>query len=151
MFSQASVILLGVGNITWSLGYPTPPNPHPEIPYPPTDIWWSSLETYSNLFTWGHPQWYWNLVVATEAGSMHPIGMLSCLPCAKLLSLKFINPVRLTESLKSVVQSKISQYLVFTTCLKYPKVYELRVHFIPLDGNLKIENKCQSLLTTRTC
>ena len=31
-------------------------------------IWWSSLETCSNLFTWGStpPNWYWHLVVATE-------------------------------------------------------------------------------------
>ena len=32
---------------------------------PATDIQESSLETCSNLFTWGYPYWYWHLV-ATE-------------------------------------------------------------------------------------
>ena len=27
-----------------------------------TDIWWPSLETFSNLSTWGLPRWYWHLV-----------------------------------------------------------------------------------------
>ena len=58
----------------------------PPWPQPPgSDIFWSPLETYSNLFTWGHP----SLVLtsgATEAHTvgwqvdgMHLTGMLSCL------------------------------------------------------------------------
>ena len=52
-------------------------------PYPLTsDILWSSLETHSNLFTWGlNPP-----PVMTSCGShrtdgTHPIGMLSCYYC----------------------------------------------------------------------
>ena len=46
---------------------------------PATDIWWSSQQNCSNVFTWGpNPHWNWNLVAATEAGGTHPTGMLSC-------------------------------------------------------------------------
>ena len=42
----------------------------PGIPTPTScywhDIWWSSLETCSNLFTWEHPHQYWHLVAATK-------------------------------------------------------------------------------------
>ena len=65
---------------TWDLGYPPvsypqigpriPPSPvdmGPGILTPVTDIWWSSLETCSNLLTWGHTHLqYWYLVAATE-------------------------------------------------------------------------------------
>ena len=49
---------------------------------PASDIWWSSLKTCSNLFTWGPTPCYWHLVVATkthkwESGGMHLTGMLS--------------------------------------------------------------------------
>ena len=53
--------------------------------YPVTDIWWTSLETCSNLFTWAHPfpqYWHiwWSLKhVLLEGGSTHPTRMLSCL------------------------------------------------------------------------
>ena len=54
---------------------------HPPVP-PDSDIWVSSLGTYSNLFTWGHtdPHQYWHrsIVVATEAASVHPTGIHSC-------------------------------------------------------------------------
>ena len=68
MFSQVSVILFGSRGVVprWDLGtYPPPPDIEPGyLPPPPghgacaptplpiaTDIWWSSLETCSNLFT----------------------------------------------------------------------------------------------------
>ena len=64
-------------------GYPwcmDPPNPKP----PTSEIWWPSLETCSNFFTWGP------LPVLTsggrsthgwQAGGTHPTGMLSCFCC----------------------------------------------------------------------
>ena len=38
------------------------------LPLPATDIWWSSLQTCSTLFTWGptQPPRCWHLLVATE-------------------------------------------------------------------------------------
>ena len=70
-------------------GYPPPLSSSPRTsdlaPYPPAiDIWWWSLETYSNLFI-GAPEtvsgggnWNWSLY-GFQAGSMHPTEMLSCL------------------------------------------------------------------------
>ena len=59
---------------TWDLGYPPVPLA--------SDMWVSSLGTYSNLFTWGqtHPHQYWHrsIVVATEAARTHPTGTHSC-------------------------------------------------------------------------
>ena len=50
--------LYPIGHQTWA---PTPP------PFDTTDIWWLSLETCSNLYTWGPtPYWYWHLVMPTE-------------------------------------------------------------------------------------
>ena len=79
--SQASVRCRGRGvhNITCTMGWVTwygaPP---PLLPSrlgtssPTSDIWWPLLETYSYT-----PHQCWHLVMATEAGSTHPTGMLS--------------------------------------------------------------------------
>ena len=64
-----------LGHQTWDLL----PQAHPSL----TNIWWPSLETSSNLFTWDpHPQ-EWRLVTGHwstsgfQAGNTHPTGMLS--------------------------------------------------------------------------
>ena len=59
-------------------GYPTAS--------PATDVWWSSLETWQNLFSWGPntpklvltPSGGYQNVHGWKAGGMHPTGMLSC-------------------------------------------------------------------------
>ena len=50
---------------------------------PARDIWWSSLETCSNLFASGPSPgadicWLLNHVWSAQAGDTHPTGMLSC-------------------------------------------------------------------------
>ena len=77
--------------LKWDLGTyppaPAPPNRGPRylpLPTPATDIWWLSLESCPNLFTWEptHPLvltpsgGHWN-TDGWQAGSMHPTGMLS--------------------------------------------------------------------------
>ena len=75
---------------------PTPsPIPPPRTPWipdmgptpsPAADIWWSSLETCSNLFAWGPTPppvlissgGHWN-TYSWQAGGTHPTGMLSCI------------------------------------------------------------------------
>ena len=87
---------------TWRPTSPSPP-PLPAPPLPPrhqiwdlppspaTDIWWSSLETCSNLFTWGpNPQRYWHLVQATKTcpvGKQAVCILLQC--CLVMLVLYF--------------------------------------------------------------
>ena len=47
---------------------------------PATDIWWPSLETFSNLFTWGlvlTSGSHWS-TYSWQAGGTHPTGLLSC-------------------------------------------------------------------------
>ena len=64
---------------TWDMGtYPLPL-------LPASDIWWSSLETCSNLFTAGPPSptgtdiWWWPLKqVRLASGLYAPTGILSC-------------------------------------------------------------------------
>ena len=71
-----------VGSNPLDLAYPVPLPPLPSTwiwDALPTPHWTSDLETCSNL----KPlppccHWYWHLVVATEAGSTHPTGVLSC-------------------------------------------------------------------------
>ena len=64
----------------------TPPSGHRtwNAPSPPLVTFgghhWRPVQTCS-LWAWGHTHpvpWCWHLVVATEAGSTHPTGMLSC-------------------------------------------------------------------------
>ena len=50
-------------------------------------MWWPSLETSSNLFTWGPhsqlvltPGGHWS-IFGWQAGGTHPISMLSCCQC----------------------------------------------------------------------
>ena len=81
MFSQLSVILFRgrrwpLPMMHWNMGTCT------------TDIWWSSLDTCSNLFTWGpntplppavviSTGGHWNMY-SWQADGRHPTGMLSC-------------------------------------------------------------------------
>ena len=57
MFSQVSVchFVQGAGNIKCIMGYGRVPPQTLDLGTYPTagDIWWLSLETYSNLFIWG--------------------------------------------------------------------------------------------------
>ena len=59
---------------------PTPPHIRHGTPWSLTsDIWWPSLETCSNLFTWppsSHPNWYWHLVA--EVCMLGKRGVLEC-------------------------------------------------------------------------
>ena len=61
----------GIGRM---VRYPSPPDIRPgtNYPLPPaTDIWYSTLETCSNLFNWGTPPLQeWFLVAATEASTV---------------------------------------------------------------------------------
>ena len=83
---------------TWDLHSPPPPTPDMG-PLPlATDIWWSSLEACSNLFTWGpsslppsvvtFSDGHWNMY-GLQAASAHPTGMYSCWNCTlkRLISL----------------------------------------------------------------
>ena len=70
---------------------------------PAINIWWSSLETCSNWFTWGPTSHqYWHLVVphrntyGWQAGDTHPSAMLTCclcfqkqIPCMKNFEIVF--------------------------------------------------------------
>ena len=77
MFSQVSVChTVGGGSLyhhyPWCLAhhYSPPPQPRYKTWDPPaTDIWWPTLETYSNLLTWGLRKRH--LVLATETGSTY--------------------------------------------------------------------------------
>ena len=64
---------------------PTPP--------PITDIWWTSLETCSNLFTWGSSptppsNCYWHLVVATETLMVAKRSASILLECCRVFECK---------------------------------------------------------------
>ena len=101
IFSQASVhsrsrgwlhhLHHGIGHmvvypLTSGLGTYSPPRHKTWVPTPPTAtyIWWSSLETCSNVSTCGPTSivltssgGHWNMH-SWEVGSTHPTGMLSC-------------------------------------------------------------------------
>ena len=91
-----------VSNCWWTTGYkkipcdhyhaldltvqPPSPDTGPQGPPPRRAIWWSSLETSSNLVTLGPPPpcWYPEMkhIRLVQAGGTHPTVMLSCLVCA---------------------------------------------------------------------
>ena len=64
VFSHMCLVCLSRGDPMWPLpmmhwispyrdGLPVPPYRNPMAPAPVSDIWWSGLETCSNLLTWG--------------------------------------------------------------------------------------------------
>ena len=55
---------------TWDIGHWTHPPPTPSTQPPASDIWWSGLETCSNMFTWGHPPTSWHLVAIEVTGTV---------------------------------------------------------------------------------
>ena len=67
-------------------GAPTPPLA--------TGIWWSSLETCSNLFTWGPTfNWYWHLVAATETRTVGKRAVRLLLECFLVYRLNYFKEV----------------------------------------------------------
>ena len=111
---------------TWIPGIGPPPRTrHGTYPCP-TDIWWSSLETCSNLFNCGPtPSQYWHLVVATKTCTFCKRAVCILLECI-LVSLHICS---MWETICKAVASSSGKIL----CSKIP-VYPISplYHFLSM-------------------
>ena len=92
-------------------------------------MWWWSLETCSNLFTWrptlSNTHQYWHLVVSTEAGGTHPTGMyyyvtsMSCdLPRTRPMLNLFCMKYRNYNFLNGSLDDNMSILLIMPTTIR---------------------------------
>ena len=63
---------------------------------PATDIWWPSLDTFSKLYTWGLPRWYWHLV-AIEARTVGKRAVRILLECFLVLCFSVVYKLRFSR------------------------------------------------------
>ena len=123
----------------------TPDIRHGDLLPPAIDICWSSLETCSNLFTWGPtPHWYWHLVVATETPTVGKRAVHILLECCLIYvflweiklekAAAFLPPVNEVAGRSCFyctcwpILANIFRRIGFGFCRSYALQYVIRMH-----------------------